>query len=159
MHEIEREAAIFYALVFCVAFVASFFRTIRDNEWRDYAHLLAIGCTSGAFAFGLISLLHDHTDNDGRSPWGYLGISALVGLLAKEQDNLARSMIYKCLFGLKVLFGEVNAKLNSNTEREDRHVQQPMQTRSEVGPVHRAGSRLPAEFPDSEQGRGGSGSK
>ena len=101
MHEITTEEITFYCLVWIVAFAASLLRAIRDNESRTAWHGIALGCTAGFVSFGVVSIwLNSDTAGDAL-PWYWLGVSALIGLLGKEQDNIMRLVIQSVLKGVK----------------------------------------------------------
>lgn len=103
MHEFSIKEICFYALCWAIAFVCAFARTVRDNELRSVSYGLSFGATSGFLAFGAVCFLVDRSTDSGNHTWFYLGVAALIGLLAKEQDKLARLLVSKALGTARLL--------------------------------------------------------
>lgn len=103
MHEFSLETIGFYAAVWAIAFVAAFSRTIRDDEFRSLGYGISLGATAGLFSFGAIALLVDGTADSGDRPFYYLGIAALIGLLAKEQDKWARTLLTRVFVAARMV--------------------------------------------------------
>lgn len=93
MQELTTEAYAYYVAAWAISFLAAFFRAIRDGDYRSYCHGLSLGATSGFFSFGVVAVLRDYSPGDGGGHWYYLGIAALIGLLAKEQDKIAKTLL------------------------------------------------------------------
>lgn len=106
MHEFTTSEIAFYALCWAIAFLCAFCRTLRDDEFRSYSYGISLGATSGFFAFGAVAILLDNSANRGDHTWYYLGVAALVGLLAKEQDRYARVMLAKVLSAARMVIPE-----------------------------------------------------
>jgi hypothetical protein len=111
VHEISIESVAFYASVWAIAFIAAFCRTVRDDEFRSIGYAVSLGATAGLFSFGAIALLVDGSTNSGDRPWYYIGIAALIGLLAKEQDKWARMMLTKVFIAARMVLPEVDNNL------------------------------------------------
>jgi drug/metabolite transporter (DMT)-like permease len=115
VHEISAfriDECIFYAAVVVSAFAGAFFRSIRDREFHSLGNGCALGFTSGLFSFGIVTFLVDrHNPDSPVHPWYYLGVSALIGLLSKEQDAYARQLINNAL--------GVFRGLGKNTDKEN----------------------------------------
>ena len=95
MHEITKQEILFFLAVWTIGFLAAFFRAVRDNDFRDLWHCFSLGAVSGMVSFGVVAVFFvPDTDNSGRH-WYWLGISALVGLLGKEQDTFAKFVLSK----------------------------------------------------------------
>lgn len=106
MHGIETlriEEVIFYAVVWFVAFASAFSRTMRDGEFRNVGNACAIGFTAGLFSFGVVAFLVDRDPSHVNRAWYYLGLSALIGLMAKEQDKWARAILSNAFTILKII--------------------------------------------------------
>lgn len=72
-----------------VAFCASLSRSARDADGISVVRILGLSSSSGFFAVGAIGLGFGNLD--GASPLYLLGISALVGLVSKEQDQYVKA--------------------------------------------------------------------
>lgn len=94
----------FFALVWCVGFFACFARTIRDADFRDAWHCFALSCCSGLLCFAVVSIADGLGSGSVLSPPGWLGVSSLLGLLAKEQDKIGRAVLYRALAAAKAAF-------------------------------------------------------
>jgi hypothetical protein len=104
VHGITTEQLIFFSLVWAVAFVAAFARAVRDREYVSLANNVAVSCTAGLLAFGSVCILGASDSSDSHGAWYYLGVSALIGLFAKEQDKFGKALLQKVLSVGKVLF-------------------------------------------------------
>lgn len=104
MHGITAEQVIFFSLVWAVAFVAAFARAIRDRDYVSLTNNLALSCTAGLLSFGSVCVLGAGDSGDDHGAWYYLGVSALIGLFAKEQDKFGKALLQKVLSIGKVIF-------------------------------------------------------
>jgi hypothetical protein len=104
VHGITTEQLIFFSLVWAVAFVAAFARAVRDREYVSLANNVAVSCTAGLLAFGSVCILGASDSSDSHGAWYYLGVSALIGLFAKEQDKFGKALLQKVWSVGKVLF-------------------------------------------------------
>lgn len=107
MHEISTfriEEITYAAIIWLVAFAAAFCRTVRDGEYRDFWHAFSIGATSGVFSFGIVAFLLDSDPSHSTRGWYYVGVSALIGLLAKEQDKYGRMFLNSAFTAAKLFF-------------------------------------------------------
>ena len=93
MNEHTRSQAAFFAAVFAVAFVTSFFRVVRDGEYVNWSRSLAFAFTSGGLSFGLVAICRDYISDDSVSVFGWIGLSAVFGIMSKEQDAFVRATI------------------------------------------------------------------
>lgn len=119
MHEITTfriEEIIFFAVVWAVAFAAAFARAVRDHECSSFSNACALGFTAGILSFGIVTFLIDRNPDRAGSPWYYLGISALIGLLAKEQDKYARLVMSSVFNVMRTL----QSSQGKSKETEDR---------------------------------------
>lgn len=87
--------SIFYLVVWAIGFLAATVRVIRDHSYINVSDLLSIGMSGGFFAFGFVCILLRFDPPDDGNGFFYLGISALVGLLGKEQDKYLRLILKK----------------------------------------------------------------
>ena len=117
MHGITKESLLFYFLVWLVAFLAAFFRALRDSDRDNIGRGVSLGCTSGMFAFGLVCFLVDADSSSATRGWYYLGLAALFGLLAKEQDGFAKAVISRAFLAAKVMFAD--SKTEETKEEKD----------------------------------------
>lgn len=101
MHGITTQEIVFYGLVWVVAFAASLFRAIRDGESGSAGHGCALGVTAGFVSFGVVSIWVNSNSSSVNLPWYWIGVSALIGLLGKEQDRLMRIVIQSVLKGVR----------------------------------------------------------
>lgn len=104
MHEITNATIGFYAAVYAVAFFSCLARVIRKPGNVNWRNNLSLACTSGFLAFGCVCFLVDSSSSDGFNPWYWFGGSALLGLLAKEQDQIAKGAFSKVMFAGRKLF-------------------------------------------------------
>jgi hypothetical protein len=104
VHEITTEQLCFFSLVWAIAFVAAFARAVRDREYVSLSNNVAVSCTAGLLSFGSICVLGASSPDDSHGAWYYLGIAALIGLFAKEQDKFGKALLQKVLSIGKVLF-------------------------------------------------------
>lgn len=104
MHGITTQEIQFFAVVWLVAFLAAFARSSRENEYRNFWHACSIGATAGFFSFGVIAFLFNPSASDSRGSWSWLGVSALVGLMSKEQDAMAKAILGKVFAISKIVF-------------------------------------------------------
>lgn len=107
----------FFSVCWLVAFSSAFFRAIRDNEYGDFWHALSIGCTAGFFSFGVVAILSDAGGGDPGGNWYFVGVSTLIGLLAKEQDRIARSALSKVTLIARVFTEDGNRKDDDDSEK------------------------------------------
>ena len=106
MHEINREEILFYGLVWAIAFLANFCRCYRDATGVNLWNVIAGSGMAGFLAFGFVSYVADGgsggvTGLTGLGRWRLLGLSALLGLIAKDPDKLAWMVISKALSAVK----------------------------------------------------------
>lgn len=99
MHEITTHDIWFYASVYAIAFASTVARTIRNPDGLDWRNTLSLGFTSGFLAFGTVCFLVDSAPDSAFSAWRCRGIAALLGLLAKEQDQIAKWVFNKFVPG------------------------------------------------------------
>lgn len=106
MHEFNIQTIGFYAAVYAVAFSACVARTLREPDGLNWRYSTSLGLSSGFLAFGACCLLVVSPTSNSFNPWYYLGGSALLGLLAKEQDHIAKRLISKVMFAGRKMFDE-----------------------------------------------------
>lgn len=91
MHEINYASIGYYTAVWIVAFLAAFTRAVRDNEFVSLGHCCSLSATAGLLSFSLCCLFLDYLPGAAGNSWAGLGVSALFGLLSKEQDKYAKA--------------------------------------------------------------------
>ncbi len=106
MHEITTSTIGFYATVYAVAFFACLARVIREPGCVVWRYNVSLACTAGFLSFGGCCLLVTSVADPHFNPWYWLGGSALLGVLAKEQDKIAKSLVSKVMFAGRKLFDE-----------------------------------------------------
>lgn len=78
----------YFATVFTVAALAGVFRTVRNGDYRSVSHCIGVAGVSGFLGFGVVALVAgDHSRTDFNPVW-YLGVSAIIGLAGKEQNEM-----------------------------------------------------------------------
>lgn len=106
MHEITWQTIGFYSAVYSIAFTATIARTVRNTDGLHWRNTVSLGCTSGFLSFGACCFLVNSPSSDSFNPWYFLGGAALLGLLAKEQDQLAKALLSKIMFAGRTMFEE-----------------------------------------------------
>ena len=109
MHEITWESIGFYAAVYAIAFASTIVRTVRNPDGLDWRNTLSLGATSGFLAFGIVCFLVDRSTDSGVRPWYYLGGAALLGMLAKEQDAIAKLALKRFWLAGKTVFEDTDS--------------------------------------------------
>jgi len=104
VHGITTQEIVFYAIVWFVGFAASFSRAVRDRECVDCRNIFGLSATAGFVSFGVVAVLFVPSPDAPSSSWYWIGISALVGILGKEQDKIAKAVLGKTFAMSKVLF-------------------------------------------------------
>lgn len=89
------DEAIFYSLVWTMAFLSSLFGTLNSADNKPIGKCLFIGAVSGFLAFSAISILVGRLNEPVSGHWYYLGISSLIGLGAKFQDQMLANLLRK----------------------------------------------------------------
>ena len=102
MHEITRESIVFYGAVWSIAFLACLCRSVRDAAGFNFWNILASSGMAGFLAFGCIGyVVGGGVDFSARSDWYFLGLAALLGLIAKDPDKIALVIISKALSAVR----------------------------------------------------------
>lgn len=104
MHGITTQEIVFYAIVWFFGFASSFSRAVRDRECVDSRNILGLSATAGFVSFGVVAVLFVPDADAPSSSWYWIGISALVGILGKEQDKIAKAVLSKSFAMSKVIF-------------------------------------------------------
>jgi hypothetical protein len=128
VHGIETlriEEIIFFAIVWFVSFAAAFSRTVRDGEFRNVGNACAVGFTAGLFSFGVVAFLIDRDPSNTNRAWYYIGLSALIGLMAKEQDKWARAILSNAFTILRVLTQKGKSYEEESQSESDRDNPKP----------------------------------
>jgi hypothetical protein len=102
VHEITTNEIWFYASVYAIAFSSTVARTVRNPDGLDWRNTISLGLTSGFLAFGTVCFLVDSAPDSAFSAWRCRGIAALLGLLAKEQDQIAKWVFNKFVPGRSI---------------------------------------------------------
>ena len=101
MHGFSIDAITFYSVIFSVAFLATVTRAVRDRDWSSCGNLVGIGGTAGFLSVGVVCVLGPSLDDLEWNRWYWVGASALLGLLGKEQDKIARIIVGGMLKGFR----------------------------------------------------------
>lgn len=106
---------IFFAMVWSAAFLATVARSVRDNDSHSVWHCFSFGCTAGFLASGTVAVLVGRDPAGiGSHTWFWIGLSALIGLLGKEQDKLLRFILSGVLKGFRTALDEAEKKNDSD---------------------------------------------
>lgn len=100
----------FYAAVFAVGALSTLGRAIRDGDFVDWRHLSGACFTAGFLSCGIVSFLVARGGDANDGHWFYLGVAALIGVLGKEQDKLARGFLSRTINGIKIAFTSKDEK-------------------------------------------------
>lgn len=117
-HEIPIQTLVFFGIVWLVGFLTCFARTIRDAEFRDAWHVLSLSVCAGFLCFGVCAVCDGFGAVRVVGPTGWLGISSLLGLLAKEQNNIAKAVLMRALFKTKDVLEMVNEESERHHEKK-----------------------------------------
>lgn len=102
MHEITRESIVFYGAVWSIAFLACLCRSVRDAAGFNFWNILASSGMAGFLAFGCVGyVVGGSADFSSRGHWYFLGLAALLGLVAKDPDKIAMVIISKALSAVR----------------------------------------------------------
>jgi hypothetical protein len=103
VHGIHEEEIFYYVIVWFMACAAALARIARDREYVSVWHCLGVGATSGFYGFGVVALFFIPNPSSADSNWYWIGISALVGLLGKEQDAIGKALLSRVFAVAKLL--------------------------------------------------------
>lgn len=85
----------FWSTIWAIAAASGIARTLRDSDYHDLLDVVSVGLFSGMVGLGVVAFWvgssGGHIGNEPR----YMGLSALLGLMGKEQDRLVRCIISK----------------------------------------------------------------
>jgi hypothetical protein len=70
-------------------------RSAREGGSSGAWHFIGSSCTSGFYSFGVVAILFVPSADTVSSHWYWLGVAALVGLMGKEQDLVAKFLLSK----------------------------------------------------------------
>ncbi|XZE18797.1 hypothetical protein SH449x_004102 [Pirellulaceae bacterium SH449] len=90
MHEV-----LFYLLIWIVSCAASVCRGLRDDLNNNIWVYLSGGATSGFCSFGIIAVWSTYSNVGPGNHAFWIGASALLGILGKEQDAILRWLLGK----------------------------------------------------------------
>jgi hypothetical protein len=103
VHEIHSGEITYYVIVWFVAFGAALARVARDRDAVSLWNGLGVGATSGFYGFGVVAIFFVPHASGAHGTWYWIGVSALVGLLGKEQDAIAKTALSKAFALAKLL--------------------------------------------------------
>jgi hypothetical protein len=103
VYGIHKEEIFYYVLVWFVASLAAMARIARDREFVSVWHCIGVGATSGFYGFGIVALFFVPDPASADRSWYWIGVSALVGLLGKEQDAIGKTLLGKVVAVAKLL--------------------------------------------------------
>lgn len=86
---------VFYGLVWTNSFLSSIFVTLGDEKQNNLRRILSVAGFSGFLAFAVVSIFMGKINGPMDGQWYYLGISTLIGLSAKYQENILRTVLHK----------------------------------------------------------------
>lgn len=104
------ESVAFYVSVFAIASLATVARSLVSSSGYSWRGVLGKSFVAGFLSFSIVSFIVGDAGTNGHSHWYFLGISALIGLLAREQDKIAKALLSKALRIGKILSEEEEKK-------------------------------------------------
>jgi hypothetical protein len=101
--EFQFHETLFYVVTWIIGVLSSSIRVLCSHQYDKPLDVLSIGLSGGFFSFAVVGIYAHYSASDTTSPFFYLAVSALVGLLGKEQDRLGRVLLGKVFktFGLE----------------------------------------------------------
>ena len=111
--ELQAAEIIFHCAAWCIGFASGTARLLREDGDYNVRYIIAVGSCSAFFAAGVCAVLARYDSGSSSHAWFYLGLSALIGLLGKEQDMFLRMIIERVL----KMFGFSNG--SKNDQRQD----------------------------------------
>ena len=122
MHEINTESILFYGLAWAIAFVACFCRSYRDVSSVGFWNVCASSGMAGVLAFGFVTYVGDGGGGIGadgaHSRWYFLGLAALLGLVAKDPDKIAWIVISKAMAAIKSAIPDNTNERNDEPKKD-----------------------------------------
>ena len=112
-----QEDVTYYVVMWVVTFLAGALRTIRDNEHQRLWDVVPVGAVGGFWGFAVVTICSYYGPSIDSFGWPYLGISAAVGLLGKEQERLLKTAFNKIIYRLIGIKDEVP---QNSVQTEDR---------------------------------------
>jgi hypothetical protein len=101
VHGLSSEQVYIYAICWLVAFCASISRSARDADSVTLLRMLGLGSSSGFLSVGFVGIWW--SDPAASSPMYFLGASAVIGLMSREQEKITKMFFDRIwrLFGEK----------------------------------------------------------
>lgn len=87
------DEAVFYAAVWSVAFISSIFVTLGDADIESTRKCFSVGGISGFLAFSTTAVLCGRVTDPLSGHWYYLGVAALIGLSANQQEQIRQRLL------------------------------------------------------------------
>jgi hypothetical protein len=91
--DFDYHETVFFLVVWTIGFLSGTARLIRDHGIYRPIDIISIGFSGGFFSFGVVAILLRYDPGGASANWFYLGVSALVGSLGKEQDLYVKRIV------------------------------------------------------------------
>ena len=82
----------YFATLWLLTFSVGVFRTLRDRDYQSLWDCVCAGGVGGFYAFAVVAVCSYYGPDIASGGWAYLGLSAAIGLLGKEQDQIMRAL-------------------------------------------------------------------
>lgn len=93
MEWLNADEAVFYGCVWCIGFLAAIFVALDSTGIESLRKCLVVGGVSGFLAFSSVALFVGRIDEPLSGHWYYLGLAALIGLSARQQEIIKTRLI------------------------------------------------------------------
>lgn len=93
MEWLNADEAIFYATVWGIGFLAAVFASLDTAADQSFRKCFTLGGMSGFLAFASVALFVGRISEPLSGHWYYLGLAALIGLSAKQQEKIKSRLI------------------------------------------------------------------
>jgi hypothetical protein len=90
---LNADEAIFYGCVWCVGFLAALFVALDSPNIESVRKCCTVGGVSGFLAFSSVALFVGRITEPVTGHWYYLGLAALIGLSARQQEQIKSKLI------------------------------------------------------------------
>ena len=95
--EFESRDIIYYSVMWALTFLAGVSRTLRDRDYERPGDVFSVGAVGGFWGFCVVGICSYFGPSIVDFGYGYLAISAFIGLLGKEQERLMRRLMFSAI--------------------------------------------------------------
>lgn len=103
MKWINVDEAAFYGLSWALGFLAATFVILGDRNRKPIGQCFITGAIGGFLSFSAVSLLVGRIDGPVVGHWYYLGVSALIGLSARQGEQI-RAKFLEIVLNQRIVF-------------------------------------------------------